>query len=87
VDVGPFFAPLRDDARPSLTLVGVAEDFDQDGAALRTAVISGSGQLFLAKERDTVTDRGVSYTVAQIFPESVELTDPRDGTTLRLTLK
>ena len=57
------------------------------GLCSLAAVITARGQLFLAKERDTVTDRGVSYRVERIFAESVELTDARNGAILRLTLK
>jgi hypothetical protein len=72
--------------RPSLRLAGIAEDPAPEGT-VRTAVISGGGQLFLAKQGDTVADRGITYRVEQIFEESVELTDLRDGAMLRLTLK
>ena len=72
---------------PRLTLAGIAEDPVPDGTALvRTAIISGGGQLFLAKESDVVSDGGDSYTVTTIAPDSVELTSLRDGTTRRLAL-
>jgi len=73
---------------PRLTLSGIAEDPVPGGTALvRTAIISGSGQLFLAKESDVVSDGGESFTVTAIFADSVELTSLRDGTARRLTLK
>jgi hypothetical protein len=73
---------------PRLTLSGIAEDLAPGGTALvRTAIIAGSGQLFLAKESDIVSDGGESFTVTAIFADSVELTSLRDGTTRRLTLK
>jgi hypothetical protein len=71
-----------------LTLAGIAEDPAPGGDALvRTAIISGGGQLFLAKESDVVSDGGESFTVTTISADSVELTSQRDGTTRRLDLK
>jgi hypothetical protein len=72
--------------RSNLTLAGIAEDPGPEGT-VRTAIISGSGQLFLAKQGDAVADRGITYRVEQIFEESVELTDLNGGATFRLTLK
>jgi hypothetical protein len=68
---------------PSFTLVGLAEDISPDGP-VRTAIISGSGDLFLVKEGDAVTTR---YRVGKISADDVELTDVRAGTSLRLGLK
>jgi hypothetical protein len=80
-----------DQPRLRLSLAGVAEDPDPAGGApVRTAIIAGSGQLFLAKEGDTVTDRDVqdvAYKVGKISADSAELIDPRDGAVRRLTLK
>jgi hypothetical protein len=78
--------------RLRLTLAGIAEDpgpvGDVGGGTLvRTAIIAGNGQVFLAKEGDTVTDRGVEYKVGKISADSVELIDPRDSTIRRLTLR
>jgi hypothetical protein len=68
---------------PPLTLAGIAEDPGPSGP-IRTAVISGGGQLFLVKEGENVTPR---YRVAKISPEVVELADLGDGSTRRLALK
>jgi hypothetical protein len=74
--------------RMSLTLAGIAEDPAPDGGApVRTAIITGNGQLFLANDGDTVADRGVDYRVMNISPDSAELVDLRDNTTRRLRLK
>jgi hypothetical protein len=74
--------------RLTLSLAGIAEDADRGGSGLvRTAIISGSGQVFLAKEGDTVTDRKVVFTVGKISVDAAELIDARDGSTHRLTLK
>ena len=57
---------------------------------MRTAIIAGNGQVFLAKEGDTVTDRGVenvNYRLGNISADSAELIDVRDGSIKRLTLK
>ena len=51
---------------------------------MRTAVISGLGQLFFAKVGDNVTTR---YTVTAIGADAVELRDVDDGETLRLALQ
>jgi hypothetical protein len=71
-----------------LTLAGIAEDPAGDGAGVvRTAIISGDGQLFLAKTGDVVTDNEAAYTVGSVLADSVELIDAHDGSTRRLTLK
>ena len=68
---------------PSLKLVGIAEDTTAQGP-VRTAVISGLGQVFLVKEGDEIVSR---YRVVRISVEAAELTDLTDGTPLRLALK
>jgi hypothetical protein len=64
-------------AAPVISLIGIAED-----AGVRTAILSGAGQVSLVKEGERV-DR---YTVVRIEPTFVELGDPAAGT-LRLDLK
>ena len=68
---------------PPMRLVGVAEDPGADGP-LRSAFISGDGQLFIAKEGDIVMLR---YKVTKISADVVELTDTADGTVRRLALR
>ena len=68
---------------PVLKLSGIAENATPNGL-VRTAILSGLGQLFLVKEGETVTER---YRVAKISSEVVELTDLTDGTVLRIALK
>ena len=68
---------------PPLKLVGIAEDTGPDGA-VRTAIISSSGQLFLVKPGERVTDR---YQVARISGEAAELIDLNDNSTLTIVLK
>ena len=71
----PIVAPLK--------LEGLAEDRGDQGP-VRTAIISGFGDIFLVKEGDSVTSR---YRVAKISPDAVELTDLNDNTPLRLALR
>jgi hypothetical protein len=74
--------------RLRLTLAGIAEDPGPLGhPPVRTAIITGNGQVFLAKEGETVTDRGIEYRIGEISTDSAELTDVRDGSMKRLTLK
>jgi hypothetical protein len=70
-------------APPAFALVGLAEDAGPDGP-IRTAIISGAGDLFLVKEGEAVTTQ---YRVVKISPDVVELGHVTDGTTLRLALK
>jgi hypothetical protein len=60
--------------QPALKLAGIAEDPGPDGP-VRTAIISGDGQLFLVKLGEAVTTR---YRVTGISPDVVELTDVDD---------
>jgi hypothetical protein len=70
-------------AAPLLKLVGMAEDPGPDGP-VRTAIISGLGQLFLVKEGERVTSR---YQVAKISGEAAEIRDLGDNSTVTLVLK
>ena len=79
-------ASAEDAGNFRLTLAGIAEDAE-GGTSVRTAIISGNGQLFLAKSGDVVNDGGSSYTVGTISADGVELTALRDGHTRQLRLK
>jgi biotin carboxyl carrier protein len=70
---------------PRLTLIGVAQD-GAEGGAVRTAIISTAGQLFLVKEGDEVTSAGVRYRVTKIFDDAADLS-AADQTLLHLALK
>jgi Tfp pilus assembly protein PilP len=70
-------------ALPALKLAGVAEDPGAEGP-IRTAIISGEGQLYMVKEGENVTPR---YRVVQISAEVVELLDVIDNSTRRLALR
>jgi len=82
-------APVVSDPLPtapaplSVKLIGIAEDPGENGP-VRTAIISGLGQLFLVKIGEHVTDR---YEVAKISSDAALLTDLRDNSTLTLVLK
>jgi hypothetical protein len=70
-------------ALPALKLAGIAEDIGAEGP-VRTAIISGEGQLYMAKEGENATPR---YRVVRISPDVVELLDLVDHTTRRLALR
>jgi hypothetical protein len=70
-------------AAPPLKLVGLAEDPGPQGP-VRTAIISGFGQLFLVKEGEPLTSR---YQVVKISTEAAEIRDLGDNSTLTLALK
>ena len=70
-------------AAPPLTLVGIAEDLGPDGP-IRTAIISGLGQLFFVKEGDSIVER---FRVQRLSGEAAELSDLADSTIFRLALK
>jgi len=73
--LAPLVSPLK--------LEGLAEDKGDEGP-VRTAIISGFGDIFLVKVGDSVTSR---YRVAKISPDAVELTDLTNNTPLRLALR
>lgn len=75
--------PLAAEVPPPLALIGIAEDA-RAGAVVRTAILSGAGDVFLAGIGETVLGR---YRVAAIAPEVVELTDDEGGRILRLVLR
>lgn len=68
---------------PRLVLVGLAEDVT-DGGPVRTAIVSGFGDIFLVKVGEAVASR---YRVVNVASDGVELVDETDGSTLRLSLK
>ena len=51
---------------------------------MRTAIVSGFGDIFLVKAGETVASR---YRVVSVASDGVELVDETDGSTLRLSLK
>jgi len=75
--------PAAAAAPPPLRLVGMAEDAGPEGP-VRTAIVSGFGQLFLVKEGERVTAR---YQVAKISSDAAEIKDLGDNSTITLVLK
>jgi hypothetical protein len=68
--------------RPALKLIGIAEDTSESGV-VRTAIVSGPGELFLVKAGELISGR---YRVDQVSADAVLLTDTTtsDSTTLAL---
>jgi hypothetical protein len=77
-------APPSPPPAPVFTLSGIADKTGEDGKVVRTAVISGLGELFFAKVGDNVTTR---YTITAIGATAVELRDATTGETVRLALQ
>lgn len=75
-------AALEPAPAPTVTLIGVATSGEGDGV-VRTAVVSGAGQLWLAREGAVVAGR---YRVDRVGTDEVELRDTVLNTrhTLRL---
>jgi hypothetical protein len=76
--------PPSEPPAPLFTLSGIADKTGDDGKMVRTAVLSGLGQLYFAKVGDNVATR---YTVTAIGADAVELRDTTTGETLRLALQ
>lgn len=69
--------------RPSLTLIGVAEDVTPDGV-VRTAIVSGLGDVFLVKVGDTIR---LQYRIEQVSGDAVQIVDTTTATTTTLALR
>ena len=69
--------------RPSLTLIGVAEDVTPDGV-VRTAIVSGLGDVFLVKVGDTIR---LQYRIEQVSGDAVQIVDTATATTTTLALR
>ena len=67
---------------PALKLIGIAEDTSESGT-VRTAIVSGPGDLFIVKAGEVIAGR---YHVDQVSADAVLLTDTTssDSTTLAL---
>jgi hypothetical protein len=80
--------PASEPLPPLFSLSGIADKVVEKGPGekgiVRTAVISGLGQLFFVKVGDNVTAR---YTVAAIGADAVELRDVTTGESIRLGLQ
>lgn len=71
---------------PPLTLSGIAEEGTgvAEGAPVRIAVLSGLGDVFLARAGDTILGR---YEVLGVGADAAELKDLTTGRTIRLGLR
>ncbi len=78
----PPMAPAPPRAVRPLTLAGIAED-GPAGSLVRTAIVSGLGDLFLVKEGETIAAR---YRVVAVETAAVELFDTVEQAPFRLTL-
>ena len=75
-------APARP-VMPLLTLIGVAEDVTPDGI-VRTAIVSGLGDVFLVKAGDTIR---LQYRVEQVSGDAVQVGDTATAATTTLALR
>ena len=69
--------------RPSLALIGVVEDVTPDGV-VRTAIVSGLGDVFLVKAGDTIRLR---YRVEQVSADAVQVIDTETSGITTLALR
>jgi hypothetical protein len=83
VDTGNAAPAEEAPAPPQLALVGMAEHLDS-GTVVRTAVISGFGDVHLVTLGGRIANR---FTVTAVGPDAVELRDDATATVLRLTLE
>jgi hypothetical protein len=86
--ISPAAGDLAMDANPIVepdpfTLSGIATDDGPDGP-VRTAVLSGLGDVFLAKAGDTVASR---YVIVAVGADAVELNDLATGRGIRIGLR
>lgn len=77
-------APTPVAPRPSLRLIGIAEDAAADGV-VRTAIVSGVGDLFLVKAGETID--GGRYRVELVSADAVQLTDTLTASSTTLALR
>jgi hypothetical protein len=71
------------EARPELTLSGIAEDAAA-GGTVRTAMIVAAGQLWFAKEGDRVLSR---FVVLRIAADAVQVRDTERGEVFTLAFR
>lgn len=67
---------------PPLALIGIAEDAAADGV-VRTAIVSGLGDVFLVKPGDSIRDR---FRVGAVSADAVQIIDLTTDTASALTL-
>ncbi len=75
-------APVQEQP-PALQLIGVAEDAAADGV-VRTAILSGLGDVFLVKAGDVIGGR---FRVDQVAADAVQLTTLSTSSVTTLALR
>jgi hypothetical protein len=68
--------------RPALKLIGIAED-TTDAGTVRTAIVSGLGDVFLVKPGETIAGQ---YQVEQVSADAVQLIDTATSGSTTLVL-
>lgn len=68
---------------PALKLIGVAEDASSEGV-VRTAILSGLGDVFLVKAGDVVSGR---FRIDQVAPDAVQITNVATAAVTTLALR
>jgi len=76
-------APMLAPPRPVLKLIGIAEE-DSENGSVRTAIVSGLGDLFLVKTGETIAGQ---YHVDQVSADAVQITDTATSTLTTLVLR
>jgi hypothetical protein len=66
-----------------LKLIGIAEDGGPD-AIVRTAIVSGLGDVFLVRRGETIAGH---YRVDEVSSEAVRITDTTNSSTATLALQ
>lgn len=79
----PAATPVVAPAAPPLKLIGIAEDTGPDGT-VRTAIVSGFGDVFLVKPGDIIADR---YRVQTVSPEAVLVIESATSVETTLALR
>jgi hypothetical protein len=80
---GTVSPPVMASPRPVLKLIGIAEDASEDGS-VRTAIVSGLGDLFLVKTGETIAGQ---YHVDQVSADAVQITDTTTSIPTTLVLR
>ena len=80
---GAVSPPVMASPRPVLKLIGIAEDVSEDGS-VRTAIVSGLGDLFLVKTGETIAGQ---YHVDQVSADAVQITDTTTSVPTTLVLR
>jgi len=76
-------APVSLPVRPLMKLIGIAEEGQDDGT-VRTAVVSGFGDVFLVKAGETLHGQ---YRVDLVSADAVQLTDTATNLATTLALR